>query len=224
MSNENAILDSWHQNANNWIRIIAEEGIESRKLATNAAIVQAVLNLRPQYVLDIGCGEGWLTQQLAANGINVAGVDAIPELVAHAAANTKGDFRVATYEELAAGKVVFENLFDCMVVNFALIGKESTAHLLAALPALLTREGTLLIQTLHPFSRKALGDYTTGWKNGSWDGLGGQFTHAYQWYFRTLEDWLALLDETGWVTSVQEVVHPQSGAPLSVIFACQKKV
>lgn len=223
MDNETAILDSWKHNAGNWIHLLAADGIESRKLATNAAIIAAVLASKPQRVLDVGCGEGWLLHQIASHGITVAGVDAIPELINHASASTPGDFRVATYEEIAAGKVRFDQPFNCIVINFALIGKESTEQLLAALPQLLEPNGTLLIQTLHPFSRKAAGDYTTGWKSGSWDGLGTAFTHAYQWYFRTLEDWQLLLDQTGWIFSLREVLHPQSGAPLSVIFACKKK-
>ena len=73
-----------------------------------------------------------------------------------------------------------DNRFDVVVINFSLISKESTEHLLGAIPAMLNLGGKLFIQTLHPYSRKELDDYKTGWKTGSWDGLGDKFTVPFE--------------------------------------------
>jgi 2-polyprenyl-3-methyl-5-hydroxy-6-metoxy-1,4-benzoquinol methylase len=222
MKQEENILSSWHANAANWIDLIAQNGIESRKLATNKAIIDAVLSVTPSTVLDIGCGEGWLAAVLAGNDIHVTGADAIPALIENARQKVPGHFLVATYEDIASGRAAIKGPFDAAVINFALIGKESTENLLAALPGYLSRNGTLFIQTLHPYHRKALNDYTTGWKTGSWDGLGPQFTQPYEWYFRTLEDWTQLLKDSGFGNVVRkEIAHPATGLPLSVIFQCQ---
>ncbi|MDZ4806691.1 MAG: class I SAM-dependent methyltransferase [Bacteroidota bacterium] len=221
MDNEKKIIDSWTTNAANWIEIIDNNGIESRRLITNKAIVDAVWSNKPASALDAGCGEGWLTKELNDKGIEMTGVDVIPELIERAREKEKGDFLVASYEDIVSGKIVLSKLFDAIVINFALIAKESTENLLTALPRYLAAGGKLLIQTLHPFSRKAIDDYNSGWKEGSWDGLGEQFTLPYQWYFRTLEDWLLLLDRSGFHSiKVTEVLHPQSAKPLSVIFEC----
>lgn len=223
MTNEQKIIDSWQANADNWTAIISSNSIESRKLATNKAIVDAVFNAAPSTVLDLGCGEGWLSKELADKGITVTGTDVIPALIEKAKEKVNGNFVVASYEEIYSGKVSFPQLFDAVVINFALIGKESTENLLTALPSLMTPAGQLFIQTLHPDSRKAIDDYTTGWKEGSWDGLGDQFTQPYQWYFRTMEDWLQLLHQSGFKNiSTTEVLHPHSAKPLSVIFTCKK--
>ncbi len=221
MDNEKKIIDSWTANAANWIEIIDSNGIESRRLITNKAIVDAVCTNKPTTALDVGCGEGWLAKELYDKGIKMTGIDVIPELIERAREKVKGDFLIASYEDIATGKIVFSKLFDAIVINFALIAKESTENVLAALPRYLSESGKLFIQTLHPHSRKAVDDYTTGWKEGSWDGLGEQFTMPYQWYFRTLEDWLMLLDRSGFHSIiVTEVLHPQSAKPLSVIFEC----
>lgn len=220
MDKEKNIIASWQANANNWINIIETNGIESRRLATNKAILSAIQDLQPGNALDIGCGEGWLVDELAKNGVNVSGVDIIPELVQRTKEKVKGDFRVASYEDIWEKRVVFPVLFDAIVINFALIGKESTEQLLASLPALLSKNGRLFIQTLHPYSRKPH-DYVSGWKEGSWDGLGDKFTQPYQWYFRTMEDWLDLLRHAGFPqTQATEVLHPTDSRPLSVIFMC----
>ena len=224
MDNEKKIIDSWTANAANWIEIIDNNGIESRRLITNKAIVEAVCRSKPATALDVGCGEGWLAKELYDKGIEMTGVDVIPELIERTKEKVKGDFLVASYEDIAAGKTMFSQLFDVIVINFALIAKESTENLLAALPRHLAPGGKLFIQTLHPFSRKLGDDYKTGWKEGSWDGLGEQFTLPYQWYFRTLEDWLLLLDQSGFYKiKVTELLHPQSDKPLSVIFECTQR-
>lgn len=222
MEADKKILSSWQANAGSWIELIDSGGPESRRLVTNQAIVDAVIGAAPATVLDLGCGEGWLSEALYKQGLAIWGVDAIPALVEKANSKIPGRFRIATYEELAAGQVHFDQLFDVIVINFALIGKESTEDLLRTLPALLSQQGRLLIQTLHPHTRKESGDYVSGWKDGSWDGLGDRFVQPYQWYFRTLEDWLRLFDSCGFGrVGFRDTVHPVSGRLLSVIFDCR---
>lgn len=222
MNNEQKIINSWQANAGNWIDIIDSNSIESRKLATNKAIVDAVCKSKPASALDVGCGEGWLAKKLHDNGIAITGVDVIPELIEKAREKTTGNFFVASYEDIYSNKISFPKPFDTIVINFALIGKKSTENLLVALPRFIADSGKLYIQTLHPDSRKSINDYKTGWKDGSWDGLGNQFTEPYQWYFRTLEDWLVLLKSSGYKNIyINEVMHPGSGKPLSVIFECK---
>jgi 2-polyprenyl-3-methyl-5-hydroxy-6-metoxy-1,4-benzoquinol methylase len=223
MDKEKSIVASWQANAGNWINIIEANGIESRKLVTNKAIVEAVCAVNPSSTLDIGCGEGWLSKVFFDHGITVTGIDVIPELVANASQKVPGHFLVASYEDVYRQKISFPEPFDAIVINFALIGKESTEQLLASLPALLTDKGVLFIQTLHPYSRKAMDDYKSGWKTGSWDGLGDQFTSPYEWYFRTWEDWLQLLHDSGFGNvTTHEVMHPENGKALSVIFKCSR--
>jgi len=221
MNKEKRILESWKKNASHWIEVIDSNAIESRKLATNKAIVDAVINANPLTVIDIGCGEGWLAKELSDRNISVTGIDAIPALIDKARQKSPGKFIVASYQDIAEGKLPGVKRSDVIVINFALISKESTEQLIGALPALLNAKGSLFIQTLHPLNRKAIDDYKTGWKPGSWDGLGDKFTEPYEWYFRTMEDWFSLLEYSGFSQlKTTDVLHPQTGALLSVIFEC----
>ena len=226
MDKEQLIIQSWQANAGNWIRLIDSDGIESRKLVTNNAIIKTITAAHPTSVFDIGCGEGWLAKELSALGISVCAVDIIPELIAKAKEKVNGNFFVASYEEIFSYtfKMRMSKLFDAIVINFALLGKQSTENLLASLPAYLLPEGKLFIQTLHPYHRKEINDYASGWKQGSWSGLGDQFTMPYEWYFRTMEDWVQLLARSGFnKIETIETTHPQSGQVLSVIFQCHVK-
>src|SRR5690606_12652005 len=100
------------------------QGIASRIAVTDAAIVQAVCAAGPASVLDIGCGEGWLARALAARGMAVTGVDAVPALVAAARQAGSGRFLPMTYADLAAGALA--ERFDALVCNFSLLGEDST--------------------------------------------------------------------------------------------------
>ncbi|MEA2569665.1 MAG: hypothetical protein QOI24_1666 [Acidobacteriota bacterium] len=57
---------SWVANAAAWSDAVRQGKIGSRRVATDAAIIDAVTSLNPQRVLDLGCGEGWLTRELCS--------------------------------------------------------------------------------------------------------------------------------------------------------------
>ena len=214
------IVDSWRRNASPWTSAVRGNQIESRKLVTNTAIVDAALSRSPRTVLDLGCGEGWLVRALASRGIKATGVDVVPALIDDAKRAGGGEFRVASYESIAAGELRLE--VDVVVANFSLIGKESVSNVLRSIPALLEPNGALIIQTLHPVV--ATGDlpYEDGWREGSWAGFSDEFSDPAPWYFRTLDSWEALLAESGFrLVDRREPVHPATGKPASVIFIAE---
>lgn len=212
---ETLILDAWHANAQAWERAVREGRIESRKLVTDQAILDAVLSRSPRTVIDVGCGEGWLARALAEKGVQALGVDAVPALVEAARAKGGGDFRVMPYEDIAAGALA--RRADAMVCNFSLLGGASVDGLLGAVPKLLEPGGALLIQTLHP--AVAGEPYADGWREGSWAGCGEGFGDAAPWYFRTLGSWVGALGKAGFsLERLIEPLRPDTGRPASVIF------
>jgi len=214
------IVDSWGRNAAPWTTAVRGQQIESRRLVTDRAIVEAALARSPRSVLDIGCGEGWLARALAASGIEVIGIDAISALIEQARQAGGGDFRVMSYEDVAAGELKLS--VDAAVCNFALLGNESVAGLFGVARSLLKPHGMFLVQTLHPVI--ACGDhpYQDGWRAGSWAGFSADFNDAAPWYFRTMESWIRLFQEHGLrLLEIREPLHPQTQKPASVIFMAQ---
>jgi len=181
------IVNSWLKNAAPWTTAVRQNEIASRALVTNRAIVDAVLSRAPRTILDIGCGEGWLSRALAAHGIEAIGVDVVPALIEKANEAGGGDFRVASYEEIAAGELKVR--VDVAVANFSLIGKESVEGVVRRAPALISPGGSLVIQTLHPVVANGDEPYVDGWRKGSWTGFSQDFSDPAPWYFRTIESW-----------------------------------
>lgn len=212
------IIDSWHTNATPWTAAVRDKRIESRKLVTDQAIIDAVMSRRPKSVLDIGCGEGWLTRALAERGVErTVGVDVVPTLVEQARSAGGGEFRVASYEGIAAGEL--DLTVDVGVANFALIGKDAVDVLIRTSPSLLEPGGALIIQTLHPVVAGGDQPYQDGWRTGSWAGFSDDFSDPAPWYFRTLATWVELIASSGLtIQEMREPIHPTTGKPASVIF------
>lgn len=214
------IIQSWFANARPWTCAIREQQIESRKLVTNNAIIEAIANKSPRTLLDIGCGEGWLARALVEHEIDVLGVDVIPELVAQAQKAGGGHFQVLSYQELAQNKL--PSKFDAMVSNFALLGKESVEGIFKAAPDILNEGGYFFVQTLHPVIATGNSPYEDGWRSGSWAGFSSQFTDPPPWYFRTLESWVKLFETNNIrIREIREPKYPADNKPASVIFIAQ---
>jgi hypothetical protein len=152
--------------------------------------------------------------------MQVVGVDVVPDLIEQARRAGGGEFRVASYEDIAAGRLDVQ--VDAVIANFSLIGKESVEGVLRRAPSLLTNDGALFIQTLHPVTACGKLPYVDGWREGSWAGFDDDFSDPAPWYFRTMESWLQLLGESGFQTvKTHEPLHPATGRPASVIFIAQ---
>jgi 2-polyprenyl-3-methyl-5-hydroxy-6-metoxy-1,4-benzoquinol methylase len=214
---DSKIIESWQRNALPWTKAVRDGEIESRRLVTDQAVLDAVLACNPATVVDLGCGEGWLALALQRHGIGVTAVDVVPALVLAATQAGVIDGRVLSYEAIAAGQLKLSA--DVVVCNFSLLGKESVEGLLRTIPALLKPGGSLIVQTLHPLV--ACGDlpYADGWRTGSWAGFDEAFSDAPPWYFRTVQSWLELMWISGLtLREMREPLHPQTGKPASVIF------
>jgi 2-polyprenyl-3-methyl-5-hydroxy-6-metoxy-1,4-benzoquinol methylase len=213
---------SWTMNAEAWTTAVREQAIPSRRLATDAAIVAACERVidgrRDVRVLDVGCGEGWLSRELARLGAHVTGMDASAPLIDVAQAMGGGpEYACVAYEVLESDATALAGPFDLVVCNFALLDDRVSA-LLAALARRLPASGVILVQTVHPWAAVGDGPYEDGWRTESWGAFGMTFPAPMPWYFRTTGSWLAAAREARLVVDrIEEPIHPETKKPLSLL-------
>lgn len=174
--------------------------------------------MHPRTVLDLGCGEGWLSRALAAEGLSVTGIDGSAELIDAANEIGGATFRQLFYDQLPS----LNATFDAIVVNFSLFD-ENLDPILAAIRALLAPAGSLIIQTLHPAHAES--PDVDGWRVETFQNMPGTWPEPMPWYHRTLASWHELFARTGWVVrATDEPLHPETRRPLSILFICSPVV
>lgn len=212
-----AIERSWDDNARAWTAVVRSGGIESRRVATDRAIIEAILEHAPARVLDVGCGEGWLCRALREKGVHCAGLDGSADLVdAARAADSGGEYHLMRYSELERLPDVAGSAFDAIVCNFSLL-HEDIEPVLRSLRAGLRPGGALLIQTVHPWAASE-GEYVDGWRVEDFAWSGEPFAQPMPWFFRTLESWTSTVRRCGFdLHGLGEPVHPETKRPLSLV-------
>jgi 2-polyprenyl-3-methyl-5-hydroxy-6-metoxy-1,4-benzoquinol methylase len=186
----------------------------------NAAIVSTLAALSKGDLLDVGCGEGWLSREAAQQGWRVVGLDASAALIEQAREASDATYLVMEYKDIPHHVSLLRE-FDCIVCNFAILG-EDVQDLLTSLRGLLKPGGSLVIQSVHPWAACGEEPYRNGWREETFQGWSGRFTAAMPWFFRSLESWFGELSAAGLrVTTLVEPVDPTTGRPLSLLLLCK---
>jgi SAM-dependent methyltransferase len=169
------------------------------------ALGQPVLDLlqprRGERILDLGCGDGVLTEKLVALGARVVGIDNSPHMIA--AARQRGIDAIV----MDARNLVFENEFDAVFSNAALhwIKDDPEAPIACAFRALRIGGrfvgelgghacvGAITVALVSTLERRGVEDAA------SW----------IPWYFPTVDDYELRLRRAGFVPqSVQLIPRP----------------
>lgn len=79
-------------------------------------LLQLLAPKRGERILDLGCGTGQLTHEIAASGAQVVGIDASPEMIAAARKN----FPQLRFEVCDAAAISFNREFDAVFSNAVL--------------------------------------------------------------------------------------------------------
>ena len=211
---------SWEINAEAWTSAVRESRIPSRKAGTNEAVLSTLASLPKGQLLDVGCGEGWLSREAVQQGWSVTGIDASAALIERAREFPGAEFLVMDYADIPRCARL-RRQFDCIVCNYSILGQDVHA-LLTSLRRLLQSRGSIVIQTVHPWT--ACGDqpYRDGWREETFQGWPGQFTASMPWFFRTLASWLSELSNAEFqVLTLVEPVDAATAWPLSLLLVCQ---
>jgi trans-aconitate methyltransferase len=155
-----------------------------------AAGLLELLDAKPsERILDIGCGTGHLTAQIAATGACVIGIDRSPEMIRHArAAHPSLQFEIADARDL-----MFARPFDAVFSNAVLHWIKDPERVVAAISSALCPGGRFVAE----FGGKGniaavMTAFDRAWRNLS---LPEPFPNP--WYYPSLAEYAGLLEGHG---------------------------
>lgn len=163
-------------------------GDNARFVAELADAVLSDLQVQPnQRILDIGCGDGYLTAQISRAGASVVGIDSSRELVA--AARDRGlDARVMDAQQLP-----FRQEFDAVFSNAALHWMKDAPAVIAGVRRALKPGGRFIAEMGgHGNVASIVTALIAVLKTRAIDGAARS-----PWYFPTREEYASLLEAEG---------------------------
>lgn len=134
-----------------WIDIIRNHRDAFRTYVSDPALFARLTTLKPRSkVLDLGCGEGYVSRKLASNGYEVVGIDSSSYFIAAAEAARLADEQYIVQDALSLD---FPNeYFDAVVSNFLFMELANPEEAIKESGRVLKSGGRLIFQILHPFT------------------------------------------------------------------------
>ncbi len=219
--------DAWDENSD-WIEIHTDEmtGDANRKYIIDPALWNLIGDVNGITILDAGCGNGYLTRQLASKGAKAIGIDFSKRFIefckkTESETNLGCEFHEGSLTEMS----MFETqTFDIVVSNIVMVDVLDYKKAFREIARVLKEDGRFIWSNTHPvFGRSATaGDFKfpkdsrrneeryiklvdryfeTGAELIDW------FRSPTWQFIRTLEDYSKALKEVGFVIS--EIREPQ---------------
>jgi 2-polyprenyl-3-methyl-5-hydroxy-6-metoxy-1,4-benzoquinol methylase len=205
------ISTCWSQVSPTWCNFVRSGHDVHRHHVHGPALLEACGDVRGLRVLDLGCGEGWCSRELARLGATVVGVDISEAQVAAARGLLHDDaIDYLVMDAAAVDHVSWPRKFDRVTACMALHDMVDPGAVLRAARSVLADDGVLVCSIPHPKPPDAgyveAMAYEKRWNLAR---TGTSWTTIH--YQRSLETYLRMFVESGFSDDVR-VSRPRATA------------
>lgn len=204
----------WDRMADWWDEKMGDEGDLWHRALIDPPLIRLVGDVSGMHLLDLACGNGYLSRRFARQRAIVTAVDTNAPLIERARTREKQDQLGITYHVTDAARLdmLEDGAFDVVICNMALMDIENAAGAIQEVARVLRQRGRFVASLSHPCFDKVntsgwaieqIYPITTIWRKMShyreitvddlpWLQVAGQtvITRAHHrplsWYFRTL--------------------------------------
>jgi trans-aconitate methyltransferase len=142
-----------------------------------------------EHILDLGCGTGHLTSQIAATGARVVGIDKSPEMIQQA----REKYPALRFEVMDAREIPFPEQFDAVFSNATLHWITEPERVITGIAKVLRPGGRFVAE----FGGKGnVGELVTAVQR-AWANLGLPGPLENPWYYPGIAEYSGLLERHG---------------------------
>ncbi|MFW9917482.1 MAG: class I SAM-dependent methyltransferase [Candidatus Thorarchaeota archaeon] len=218
--------NDWNMQADSWTSLVRPEGTMHHRFILNPCIWELLEPVKGSFILDAGCGEGYLSRKLAIAGANVVGVDFSSQMIEKCklAASEVPSVDLSYHcAEIQQMPFLADQSIDKILSNlcFPNLETEIVGKALLEFHRVLKPGGWLVFSILHPCFEAGLGGWELGEKDSSgrrkgkflkvdhyfheksyelqWKSREGAFPQPMTFIHRTLQTYFRLLSEPGFI-------------------------
>lgn len=141
-------IADWNNIADSYIGDKADSSNNPMYLQLEEVLWECLGDLKGLHILDLGCGDGWLSHLMSEAGAQVLGIDGSERLLEHARSrHTNIEFVQA---DLAHGIPLPDQKFDRIVSTAVLMDIPVLDRLFRDIPKFLADRGRFIFVILHP--------------------------------------------------------------------------
>lgn len=231
--------NDWNIVADSWTSLIRPEGTLHHRFILNPCIRGLLEPVKGSYILDAGCGEGYLSREFANAGAKVLGVDFSNQMIEKCKLSASGPpsleikYRCADIRQMP---FLVDQSVDKILSNlcFPNLETEVVRKALLEFHRVLKPEGCLVFSILHPCFESGLGGWEFGEKDSSgrretkflkvdyyfheksyerqWKSPEGPFPQPMRFIHRTLQTYFHLISEIGFIVETIREPRPTAEA------------
>ncbi|HEX4206169.1 MAG TPA: class I SAM-dependent methyltransferase [Ktedonobacteraceae bacterium] len=152
----------WDQMAEWWDEKLGDDGDLWHRALIDPPLIRLVGEVSGIRMLDLACGNGYLSRRFARQGASVIGVDANAPVIERARAREMQDPLGITYHvsDAARLEMLEDDSFDLVICNMALMDIENAAGAIQEVARVLQPRGRFVASLSHPCFDKVS---TSGW-------------------------------------------------------------
>jgi len=155
-----------------------------------AAGLLDLLQARPgERILDVGCGTGHLTAQIAETGAIPTGIDRSPDMIRQA----QEKYPQLQFQVMDAREIAFAGCFDAVFSNAMLHWIQEPKRVVAGIAACLRPDGRFVAE----FGGKGNNAQFLAAASRAWTRLGFAGAMPHPWFYPSLAEYASLLERHG---------------------------
>ena len=146
------VRESWNKNARRWDLQIAALGDQTRRYFSDGPMLRMLGEVAQLDVLDLGCGNGYLSRGLSRSGARVTAIDMSEEMVATAQHYEECEPLGIRYRRCSAAELteLASGSFDLVVSNYVLQDVADYRGALCEARRVLRSGGRMVLVITHP--------------------------------------------------------------------------